>query len=154
MKKIVKNSLSVLMTLMIVFSIGLPTFAIDTASVQILESTGVIPLEKTFDDKIITRAEFVKMATTLLYPDVENLEFGETPFIDFSKENEFSHYISVAYGQGLISGTGGAYFYPDAPIKYIDAVKIMTDALGYGAVVNLDDGYANGFAKFWFSRCE
>lgn len=146
MKKFIKGSLSVFVILTMIFTLCSPAFALKNVNIQILENSGVIPAENFSDNKIITRAEFIKMAVTLLYDDVMDVRYDSTPFADVSAENEYCQYIGAAYSNGLISGMGGACFYPDMPMKYIDAVKIMTDALGYGTVVKLEEGYEKGYA--------
>lgn len=146
MKNSIKSSLSVFVILTIVFSLYSSVLALDSTKMQILENIGAVPTESFSDEKLITRAEFIKMAVTLLYDDVMTVHYDSTPFSDVSAENEYCNYIGAAYSHGLISGTGGAQFNPDAPIKYIDAVKIMVDAMGYGTVVKLDEGYEKGYA--------
>lgn len=150
MKRFIKSSISIFLILAIVFSFSITTFAEDNAydpSVQMLQDIGVLPAESFSDDNVITRAEFIKMVTTLIYEDINELGFGDVPFIDVDKESEYYPYISAAYGSNLISGTGGAAFKPNDPIKYIDAVKILTDALGYGIAAVAEGGYINGYAE-------
>ena len=110
MNRFVKSILSVSIILTLILSVCMPAFAMDTSRIQMLENMGVLSSDTLSDNAVVSRGEFLKMVTTLLFENVEDLSFGSVPFIDVSENDEYYQYISVAYGYGLISGSGNGYF--------------------------------------------
>jgi hypothetical protein len=94
------------------------------SDIQHLKQKGVIDGNKdeVFDPHVnIKRAEFVKMVVAgFSLP----LDFGHFHFYDLDS-HWAAQYVQTAYNQGIIDGTDGYKFAPDAPIKREEAAVIV-----------------------------
>lgn len=93
-------------------------------------------------DGSYTRGEFVAAVVTLLNisPSVSKASFMDVP-----KDHIYAPHIASGVKLGLINSQN--MFYPDAPITYSQAVKILTSAIGYGERAELTGGYPSGYIK-------
>ena len=92
------------------------------------------------DDERITRGRFLEAVITLMGRDALVNENG--PYSDVEKDTYLSYCTFLASELNIIAKN--PEFYPDAEIKYIDALTIMLRALGYGAIAESMGGYPNG----------
>jgi len=53
-----------------------------------------------------------------------------SPFLDVSVDDPDYALIKRAYEKKIITGTGNAYFQPDAYVTYAEAIKMIVNALG------------------------
>ena len=88
-----------------------------------------------------TRGEFVAAVVKLLNISPSG---GEASFSDV-KDHIYSAYIARGAYLGLIDSQN--MFYPDSPITYSQALKIMTVAIGYGERASLTGGFPAGYIK-------
>lgn len=98
-------------------------------------------------DDTITRAEFATLIVRALgEEDTAKLLTGaQTGFTDVDSVNHWaSGYIKVAAQKGLINGYGNGLFGPDDNIKVVDAIVLMTRALGYEPKAQNLGGYPIG----------
>ena len=91
----------------------------------------------------VTRAEFSYMTAKLL--NCGKLSPVNTRFADVTEENIYSGYIEHLAGVGVLSGTQGAIFNPDAPADINMVNKILVCALGYGSLAAQLGGYPDGY---------
>lgn len=103
----------------------------------------LIDEEVTSDAKPTTRAEFV--AAVAMAMNVEVKSGVETPFSDVAAKNPYASAIKYAAGAGLINTVD--LFYPDTPITYTQAIKIVMIAAGYGEKAEYMGGYPTGYLK-------
>lgn len=82
----------------------------------------------------ISRAEFAYIAARMLH-NVER-QTSDTPFIDVAESNVYSGYINELALVGYVKGDGTGQFYPDRPISYNEALKIIISVIGYGDLIN------------------
>lgn len=160
MKKII---IGLLLAGCLLFGVSAQSFAFSdiedakTASaVMVLKDLGIIsgfPDGSFRPEELLTRAQFTKMAITLMGDIDEQLALaaGTTIFPDVKSSHWAVSYINYAAKKerGIINGYPSGYFLPDEPIRYSEAVTILMRLLGYNdASVGLvwPDGYLNAAA--------
>lgn len=94
------------------------------------------------DGEITTRADFVA-TVALLLKATKNPKGTETGFSDVPKTHEYSSYIAFAANSGLINTVD--LFYPDSPITYNQAIKIVMCATGYADKAEYTGGFPTGY---------
>lgn len=101
-------------------------------------------------DREITRAEMIKIASNLM-PESTNMgivsiNFSKTPLFP---DLDFSHWayndIDRMHTLNIANGYEDGNFYPDSPITYQEALKIIIEMLNYGEEVENSGGYPNGY---------
>ena len=105
--------------------------------------TSICPSLPLSNGEITTRADFVAAVTMML--GIGETTGVQTGFSDVAAEHKYSGNIKYAVDLGLISG--GATFSPDSPVTYIQAIKILTSAAGYGTKAGFLGGYPTGYLK-------
>lgn len=75
----------------------------------------------------IKRSEFITLLIRGLYPDTQHL--GYNPFKDVQNDDWFYSYVGVAVQEGIVSGDGSGFFYPDQLIKREEIVLMLSRAL-------------------------
>ncbi len=93
------------------------------------------------EGEVTTRAEFVAAVTGLM--NIPMTEVTETGFGDVLPEDKYAANIKYAAGLGLISNVD--LFYPDSPVTYAQAVKIVMTAAGYGRKAEYTGGFPTGY---------
>ena len=93
-------------------------------------------------EKLITRAEFCKMAVKFLGLSTNGVTHT---FSDVSKSHWAAEYISLMAAQGYINGMGDGRFEPESEITLNQAVKIMVSMLGYTPEAQANGGYPTGY---------
>jgi len=93
------------------------------------------------DGELTTRAEFTAAVVMLL--KTANAGECETGFNDVPSTHVFAPYIKSAKDLGLISNV--ELFYPDSPITYAQAIKIVMCASGYGKKAELTGGFPGAY---------
>ena len=94
------------------------------------------------DSEVTTRADFVA-TVAMLFKATKAPKGTETGFSDVPKTHEYSSYIAFAKNAGLISTVD--LFYPDSPITYNQAIKILMCAAGYGERAEQTGGFPSGY---------
>jgi len=135
MKKIINILIAVSLTLSVVM---FPAAAyVDTegnfyeADIDELTVLGIVSGyngEEFLPDKLVTRAEFVKMAA-----GVYCMEFSaeKSYYSDVTSEHFAFNEISYITSRGIVTGYGDGTFRPDDSVSFGEAVKIMVLMLGY-----------------------
>lgn len=103
-----------------------------------------------FTDKIyrdsVKRSEFACMIMDLLGA-AEYSAAGELTFGDVTSETEHADAIRFVFHHGLMNGVSSEHFSPDSNITYMQALKTILCALGYGEVAMAQGGYPSGYMK-------
>ena len=88
----------------------------------------------------MTRGEVTSSILKLIGIDVsyDNLDVKQV-FDDVPPTHPYAAQILAAYDLGIVNGVGGGSFEPDEKVTYIQAVKMIVGALGYGITAR-DDG--------------
>lgn len=118
----------------------------EIAAIEALSVTEAFGENVPKEDAELTRAEFVAMISPILRSGISENTYENSPFSDVTEETEFYNYICAAYEAGAVRGAGGR-FMPLKKITYAEAVKILTDILGYGVVAQRNSGYPDGYIK-------
>lgn len=105
--------------------------------------TSVCPALPLGEGETTTRADFVAAVTMML--GIGETTGVETGFSDVPSDHKYSGNIKYAIDLGLISA--GEKFSPDEAVTYIQAIKILTCAAGYGAKAGFMGGYPTGYLK-------
>ena len=150
-----KRVISILVVLTLVFGIMsfIPAFASEEEEtfseyVYHLKNIGILEGDENGEiqlDAIMTRAQFCALITKLTgaYGTVAGLE--NSLFTDVANNYWGKDYIVYCANMGLISGIGENKFEPEAPILTVQAIKIITELLGYGYMANVNGGYPSGY---------
>lgn len=143
-----KNRLLVLLLLFVVcssFFVSAPAVKAEDSeqyetAVSLIRS--IYPDYQNFNpDAVVTRGEFSMMLAGIMGV---NLPEGEdSGFADVYIDNPASQSIVLLTKMGVISK--GALFYPDAPIQYEQAIKMMVAAAGYTQHAEAQGGYPYGY---------
>lgn len=113
--------------------------------IENLKAIDALPMGFTEENlgESVTRAEFSYMTAKLI--NCGEILPVNTRFADVTEENVYSGYIEYLAGAGVLSGTQGANFNPDAPADINMVNKILVCALGYGSLAESMGGYPNGY---------
>ena len=95
------------------------------------------------DTDYMQRGDFVRLAMKVAGVGWAE-QGGNDMYNDLESTGINRNYINTASQLGYISGEGGS-FYPNAPIKFNEAIKIMTEILGYGVFAANGGGYPEGY---------
>ena len=94
----------------------------------------------------VTRAEMATISVRLLgitnYGDKVSLD--ELQYLDMDG-HPYAAAVAYARSLGIVDGYVGGYFYPDDPVTYEQAVKMIVGALGYDYYATASGGYPNGY---------
>jgi hypothetical protein len=96
----------------------------------------------------MTRAEFAAVTVRLLGLDdaaVSDAEGISDIFTDIRPDYWGAGYIKTAYKMGIVNGAGNKLFDPDSPVTVNNAVKILTNILGYEFYARANGGYPVGY---------
>ena len=92
-------------------------------------------------NSLVTRAEFSEYVCRLLQLDYVGTR---VPFADVKKEHSAYSYVGALVERGALSA-GSHYFYPDEPVTYEQAVKILLVLMNYRDYAELTGGYPVGY---------
>lgn len=93
----------------------------------------------------VTRGEFTRLVTNIVSNGVYSTDSVMSVFADVSADSELGKILYTAKSFGIVSGDGEGSFYPDRPITYEEAYKILGSALGYDANAKANGGYPTGY---------
>ena len=83
---------------------------------EFLVSIGMIPSGYS-EDAPVSRGEFAKMLTDLLYEDIDISEVFTTEFTDVFYGTTYYNSISILESQKIVRGSGNKAFNPDLQIR-------------------------------------
>ncbi|MBP3360929.1 MAG: S-layer homology domain-containing protein [Clostridia bacterium] len=93
----------------------------------------------------ISRAQFIK--TILIFSNNEPAGGSATgtKFGDVDKDYAYADYVEKGAELGYMTGYSDNAFYPESPVTYSQAVKVMVGMLGYGINAENAGGYPKGY---------
>lgn len=110
----------------------------------LLSELGVVDKDSVYSAKQMSRAEFVSLFSSI--KNVKGLSSGVScSFGDVSLSDSYGDALAWLIVNNAISDN--KFFYPDSPVTYENAVKIMVAALGYSREAEIQGGYPNGYLK-------
>ncbi|MFX0560636.1 S-layer homology domain-containing protein [Tepidibacillus infernus] len=143
-----KKVLSLVLSLMMIFSIVTPTFAAELSDVEgtqyaeAVDRLVALGIMTGFNDgtfkpeQDITRAEFAAMAIRAIGLDATaKSSGGATKFPDVAANQWYSGYINLATAKGIIKGHGDGTFKPTDKVTYGEAITMLVRVLGYEPAV-------------------
>ena len=136
-----KKIFSVLLAVMMVFSMSATAFAADfkdttnipqSEAIDVIETLGIVNgygNDVFGPNDTLTRAQLCTMLTRALYGDP--IYTSTNQFKDVAPTHWANAYINTAYAYGLMAGYGGGYFGPEDEITYTQMAAVIMKALGY-----------------------
>jgi len=115
----------------------------DTQEAKLLTALGIMDDFKDSQGNLVTRAEFSIYVAKLAGIYTEEPYFSA--FKDVTNETKGAGSIRNLSSAGYINGFEDGYFYPESPILYEQAVKILIDILGYTYKASANGGYPTGY---------
>lgn len=114
---------------------------------EFLAKTGIIDEAEIpyTQDGFVTRAEFVRLALLISNDAPQVLVSEGDVFADVKSGDPYEAYIETAKRIGYILGANGSQFNPDDYITLSQAVKILSNILGYGMLAEELGGYPTGY---------
>lgn len=116
-------------------------------NIETISSLGILDWDiDTFSaSENVTRGEFTRLVTNIVSNGVYSTDSVMSVFADVSADSGLGKILYTAKSFGIVSGDGEGSFYPDRPITYEEAYKILGSALGYDADANANGGYPTGY---------
>ena len=143
--KITKKILSVVMTVMMIMSLMICSYAASFSDVEATHSnyTAITTLadmgiingytDGTFKpDNAVTRAEMAKLISVLYGYDVATV--AKSPFTDVADDHWAVTFISTMKDVGIINGMGDGTFLPNNEVTYEQCLKMIVCALNWGEI--------------------
>ena len=96
-------------------------------------------------DNLLTRAEFCQLILRLNGVDNASVSSNKQYYLDLPLEHWAFDAVGYMTAQGWLSGYNDGNFYPDRPITYNEAVKIVINFLGYKYRTEFAGGYPTGY---------
>lgn len=112
---------------------------------EILSALGISIDASAPASDIVTRAKFVSTVLSFANEDSGAYYEGTDRFYDVDDDYRYAAEIYAGAGLGYVVGYSNGYFYPDSPITYHQAVKVMVNVLGYEYRAESAGGYPNGY---------
>lgn len=97
-------------------------------------------------DEAATRADLVVNILRLMYEE-ENNSNANVIFPDVTEDHWAYKEIYTAYNLGIINGYKDGLFRPDSTITLNEAVKVITNLLGYQTLAEAKGGYPVGYTN-------
>lgn len=119
-------------------------FAAMAAVTDDLNALGALPegYESKAEEPVL-RGEFAFMLANVMGSGVSAKE--DTAFADVKQDNEYSGYIRYLAELGIIHGTEGGSFNPEAALDMNAAAKMLVCAVGLGYAAETRGGYPEGY---------
>ena len=94
----------------------------------------------------ITRAEMAAIIVRMMgYENDAKKIRGITDYYDVDSDHWASGYVNAATDLEIIHGDGDGYFRPEDNVLYEEAIKMVVEAAGYGALARKRGGYPDGY---------
>lgn len=120
-----------------------PAFA---ENVELLTALGIFSGRKDNPNELVTRAKFADAVVKLFGWD--NISFDDSaplPFVDVKSGRDNLNSIKITIELGLMNGFNAVEFRPDDCVTYVQAVKVLTSALGYAPFAEQRGGWPVGY---------
>lgn len=152
-----KKVMGLLLTVIMLFSVIVPTSAATTRfvdlegkdcadEVAILSTLGIVEginEEQYAPDRGVTRAQVATILTRLM--GAEETMAGADIFADVPGDHWAYQYVAAAYNAGLVVGMGDGTFAPEEHVTYAQLVKMLLCLMGYDVQAEAAGGYPGGY---------
>jgi len=109
-----------------------------------LMKIGIIDENFPESDNVISRAE-LSLYSSRLFGDKYTAMPYTGRYTDIDKDSEYCSAVEFLSENGIMSGYGNGIFMPGRPAEVQEAVKVLTDILGYRYMANINGGYPVGY---------
>lgn len=117
-----------------------------TANTEFLSALGLYRFSDKNYNESVKRSEFACMIMDLL--NGKGVSGSDAViFNDVTSDTEYADAISFVFHNGLMNGVSNESFCPENNITYMQALKTVLCALGYGEVAMTQGGYPSGYMK-------
>jgi len=146
-----KRLLSFVLSIVFIY-MCVPSFSVDASTIPVYDDdydntmhvlNTICPDFALSNGDVTTRGEFVAAVSMAL--NMPERMISQTGFSDVSADMEYAAHIAYARDMGLVSNVD--LFYPQSPISYEQAIKIVMSACGYGKKAELTGGFPTGYIK-------
>lgn len=96
------------------------------------------------ETEYMLRGDFVRLAMKMANVNVDGITDGSDYFADLESTARYRKYVNAACELGYIGGEGG-YFYPNKAVTKAEALKILTEILGYHTLAEQLGGFPGGY---------
>ena len=140
-----------LTALLIALCTAVTTAYANNALTEALEYLSAVGIDYEYDaetilpDQQVTKAAFVQNIAELF--NMSDIECTNSYYHDVSSDHWAFNSVGALTEQGILTGNGSKYFYPDKYISRNEAATIIVSALGYGVYANNMGGYPSGYIK-------
>lgn len=115
-------------------------------NVEFLSALGIYRFTDRNYNDTVKRGEFACMVMDLL-GEYNYSGSSEVKFSDVTSDSAYSDAIRFVFQHGLMNGVSDESFCPENSITYIQALKTIVNALGYGELAMSQGGYPTGYMK-------
>lgn len=137
-----KKLTAILLTIIMLFA----STAAMADEIENLNAIDALPAGVTYEetsDELALRGEFAYMVAKILKSG--EIAAQNTEFSDVKEDNIYSGYIKYLAERGIVNGTNGASFNPDAVLEMDAAAKMLVCAIGLGSFAEEFGGYPDGY---------
>ena len=115
------------------------------ARYEMLSSLDLIEPVDVSDNETISRAKFISNILKFSDNAVAAENATGNSFVDVDKDYAYAAQIERGAELGYMTGYSDGEFYPESPITYTQAVKVIVSMLGYDLHADKQGGYPDGY---------
>ncbi len=112
---------------------------------EFLKALDIIEDTDVESDGVISRAKFISAILNFANINVHPNDATGTKFKDVDKDYAYAAQIERGADLGYMVGYSGGNFYPESPVTYNQAVKVIVSVLGYDMQAGQRGGYPTGY---------
>ena len=98
-------------------------------------------------EELVTRAKLCKMMYVILMRGNDYADGTGAVFADVPKDYWAAGYIEALHSMGYVNGYDNGMFFPDAPVTFEQASKMIISVLGYSVQAERAGGWSKGYMK-------
>ena len=117
-------------------------------AMEFLKTLEILPSYDDFSidmSKEVNRADFVSIIAKLM--NSNEFKANGIYYYDVTQTHWAYNEIGFLTEKGILSGNGNKLFYPDIPIRKVEAYKILLTAMGYRKYAEYKGGFPNGYIQ-------
>lgn len=136
-------AITIIASLLLILGTQVSAHAYQSEQLGLLSAIGIIDLDEfPEEDETVTRSEFAVIAAKFMgASDTAGVSDGS--LVDVTEYTEGNGAIYYLKNIGIMTGDGNGNFNPDDNITQKQATIVLTRALGYGALPDSEESYAN-----------
>jgi len=127
--------------LILSLSLSSVVYASDSVIFDVLNINGVSD-----DNETITRGEYISMVAKIMNLDT-NSAIQISPYKDIDENHAYIADVNALSDLGIINGDSNGNVYPDEPVTWNQAIKIILSAMGYSVLCEASGGYPAGYVS-------